>query len=467
MKEFKQKGLWGGVAKLTREFRLPDVGEGIHEAEIVRWLVDEGGQVEAFEPMVEVQTDKAVVELPSPVSGYIREILAPSGTVARVGEILVHIDEQKPSRKAQATGNMQESRALFANETRNANVAGAVGARDGDDSIPAPKSLVRTLQDDGELGFLGSMLARPLATPGVRYYARQKGASLEQIRGTGPKGRIRKEDIDNWLLEKEQSTKPGVNRALEQSMGYQAIGQSTIGQSSMGQSTRIPFRGLRRATAEHVKKSAFSAPHVTAFDDCDATELVALRKRWNQHLHSPEDRISYLPFLLKVTVSALRAFPYFNARLHEEDQEIELIPEIHLGIAVDTPEGLLVPVIRNVDELTIREIANEIRRLADGAKNRTLRSEELRGSTFTLTNTGPIGGLFATPILNYPEVGILAIHQIQKKPVVIEDEIVIRQVLTLSLSFDHRVIDGATSVRFMNHMKKLIENPEQLMLDMR
>jgi pyruvate/2-oxoglutarate dehydrogenase complex dihydrolipoamide acyltransferase (E2) component len=437
------KSSGGGVAGVTREFRLPDVGEGIHEAEIVRWLVDEGGQIEAFEPMVEIQTDKAVVELPSPVSGYIGEIHAPSGTVARVGDVLVQIDEQNPGRKLQKD-NAQRHELLSASKTGDTNG-------------------VRILQDDGELGFLGSMLSRPLATPGVRYYARQKGAILEQIRGTGPKGRIRKEDIDNWL--RAQGTE---DAGMEWSTVRHPDRDPVHAQTSIPlQSTKIPFRGLRRATAEHVTKSAFSAPHVTAFDDCDATELVALRKRWNQHLQSPEERISYLPFLMKATVSALRAFPYFNARLHEEEQEIELIPEVHLGIAVDTPEGLLVPVIRNIDELTIREIAIEIRRLSDGAKTRSLKADELRGSTFTLTNTGPIGGLFATPILNYPEVGILAIHQIQKKPVVIDDEIVIRQVLTLSLSFDHRVIDGATSVRFMNHMKKLIENPEQLMLDMR
>jgi pyruvate/2-oxoglutarate dehydrogenase complex dihydrolipoamide acyltransferase (E2) component len=428
------------VTGLTREFRLPDVGEGIHEAEIVRWLVDEGGKVDAFEPMVEVQTDKAVVELPSPVSGYIAEILAPAGTVARVGDILVQLDERN------AVTGERTAKEQAVNES-------AAGGS---------KTQVRTLQVDSKLGFLGSMLARPLATPGVRYYARQKGAILEQIQGTGPRGRIQKQDIDNWLMSREKGSVPDSSGDLSTSR-YPERSQSIRAMNS----TRIPFRGLRRATAEHVTRSAFSAPHVTAFDDCDATQLVSLRKRWNQHLQASEERISYLPFLIKATASALRAFPYFNARLHEEEQEIELIPEIHMGIAVDTPEGLLVPVIRNVDERTLREIASEIRRLSEGAKNRTLKTEELRGSTFTLTNTGPIGGLFATPILNYPEVGIMAIHQIQRKPVVVGDDIVIRQVLTLSLSFDHRVIDGATSVRFMNHVKSLVEDPEQLMLDMR
>jgi pyruvate/2-oxoglutarate dehydrogenase complex dihydrolipoamide acyltransferase (E2) component len=233
-------------------------------------------------------------------------------------------------------------------------------------------------------------------------------------------------------------------------------------------STRVPFRGVRRATAEHVTRSAFTAPHVTVFDECEATELVALRQRWNRVLEREGQRLSYLPFLVKATVSALKAVPYMNARLDEAAQEIELIANYHIGIAVETPEGLYVPVIRHADRLTVREIGEEIFRLRQAARERTLGQQDLHGSTFTITNMGPIGGgLFATPIIHYPEVGILGIHQIQRKPVARGDEVVIRDMIGFSLSFDHRVIDGVTAVRFLNHIKNLVEHPELLMLEMK
>lgn len=442
------------------EFRLPDVGEGIHEAEIVKWLVREGERVQEFDPIVEVQTDKALVELPAPVSGYIGEILATSGTLARVGEVLVVIEKSNNSLHSVSP----------------------------DSTKPVTHSSTSS--------------HRPKATPGVRYYAREVGVSLVEVTGTGPGGRIQKTDVDRHAQKSSDLPRAAADddTKAEQSFLWSAVRQSdrpnarsrtrSAGASELdGDSlqnplyasanptshlsivqrtpTRVPFRGIRRATAEHVKRSAFSAPHVTAFDECDATDMVALRLRWNESLKPEGQRISYLPFLVKATVSALKAFPYFNARLDEQAQEIELLPDYHVGIAVDTPDGLFVPVIRHVDALTVRQIGEEIFRLTQGVRSRTLGTEDLRGSTFTITNMGPIGGLFATPILNHPEVGILAVHQIQRKPVARNEQVVIRDVLSLSLSFDHRVIDGATSVRFLNHLKHLIENPEMLMLELK
>jgi pyruvate/2-oxoglutarate dehydrogenase complex dihydrolipoamide acyltransferase (E2) component len=300
--------------------------------------------------------------------------------------------------------------------------------------------------------------------------------------GSGPGGRITKQDVERyhragksaartipedggdsllWSAVKRSEATALTPKSKTRTDGYREDAEVTH------TPIRIPFRGIRRATAEHVKRSAFTAPHVTAFDECDATELVRLRTRWNAILEPEGKRVSYLPFLVKATVSALKAFPFFNARLDEGAQEIELLPDYHIGIAVDSTDGLFVPVIRSADQLTVRDIADEITRLTEGVRHRTLSQDELRGSTFTITNMGPIGGLFATPILNYPEVGILAVHQIQRKPVARDEQVVIRDVLSLSLSFDHRVIDGATSVRFLNHLKRLIENPESLMLELR
>ncbi|WP_026961319.1 dihydrolipoamide acetyltransferase family protein [Alicyclobacillus herbarius] len=567
------------------EFRLPDVGEGIHEAEIVRWLVHEGDRVEEFDPMVEVQTDKAIVELPAPVTGVVEQIYVSTGSIAHVGDVLVEIEPESiigdpvvirapdpapltrdgrtadrrrpgpgvPGRKgsaddadakpavrdADATPSERRSRSQSADSNQ-----ASAGDREVDRNRSAGADAGRGVDESGAP-------RRPKATPGVRHFARAHGVSLWDVAGSGPGGRIRKSDVERYLQERavrdkakdetvpkqhvrdEQPVKPasgGAARSLSEkgtsllwSLAQRPAGVRTgerdrreagysplsarlhkgladedgpyrvrsqsrdataraeaddavrrpLGAVSRAASseprtpTRVPFRGIRRATAEHVKRSVFTAPHVTAFDECDATALVALRQRWNERLEPEGRRISYLPFIIKAVVSALRAFPYFNARLDEEAEEILLLPEYHIGIAVDTPDGLFVPVVRDADQLTVREIGEEIYRLSSGARNRTLTPQDLRGSTFTITNMGPIGGLFATPILNYPEVGILGIHQIQKKPVVIGDEIQIRQMMTMTLSFDHRVIDGAMSVRFMNHLKRLIEHPEELMLELR
>jgi pyruvate dehydrogenase E2 component (dihydrolipoamide acetyltransferase) len=488
----------------TVEFRLPDVGEGIHEAEIVKWLVQEGERVQEFDPIVEVQTDKALVELPAPTSGYIGEILVTPGTIARVGDVLVRIHKSREDAVTRGRTRV-ESPAAQEGQVAQAKVAAAVASpRLGEAAGHGSNTPDRATGTAGqgretagheretpgyERGPAGqrpetpghaSGIHRPLATPGVRHYARQLGVPLAEVTGTGPRGRITKRDGDRYLHDKRFGPMTAPSDSLLWRMAQRAKLAKSADVASPGAShepglpegmakvpVRIPFRGVRRATAEHVKRAAFTAPHVTAFDECDATELVKLREQWNRLLEKEGRRVSYLPFLVKATVSALKAFPYFNARLDEQAQEIELLPEYHIGIAVDSADGLFVPVIRNADQISMKEIADEIQRLTQGVKNRSLAPEELRGSTFTITNMGPIGGLFATPILNYPEVGILAVHQIQRKPVARDEQVVIRDVLTLSLSFDHRVIDGATSVRFLNHLKHLIENPQALMLELR
>lgn len=485
---------------MSVEVRLPDVGEGIHEAEIVRWLVQEGERVQEFDPIVEVQTDKALVELPAPEAGYISEILAPSGTLAKVGDVIVLITEESTGKRSK-TGEKSPAAGPSGREQTNST----------ENQLAASSQTIQLEPVRKELTPGVEAIYRPRATPAVRHYARESGISLHDVRGTGPGGRILKLDVDRyletqkvvehskrvlnpdsvdedsvlWSIAKQERAQQFV-RHPQQAPGTMRtpddeddVSQDTVrggvysnqnvqtSERSVTASTRVPFRGIRRAMAERVKRSAFSAPHVTAFDECDAGKLIALRERWNELLSKDGQRVSYLPFIIKATVSALKEFPYFNARLDEEAQEIELLSNYHIGIAVDTPHGLFVPVVRNADQLTIREIGAEIFRLTEGARARTLVQEDLRGSTFSITNMGPIGGLFATPILNHPEVGILGIHQIQRKPVVRGDEIVIGNVITLSLSFDHRVIDGASSVRFMNHLKSLIENPDHLLLELR
>ncbi|GMA51528.1 dihydrolipoyllysine-residue acetyltransferase component of pyruvate dehydrogenase complex [Alicyclobacillus contaminans] len=339
----------------TVEFRLPDVGEGIQEAEIVKWLVQEGERIQEFDPLVEVQTDKALVELPAPTTGYIEEIVAVTGSIVRVGDVLVRIGSQKPA-SAAASGNGSA-----------------------DDVTSALHLAVKQVSKAGNA-------LRLKATPGVRHYARALGVPLTALQGTGPGGRITKQDVDHYLHTWRPTVRPVDTRSWADDGGdsllWSAVKQAEVQRTERTQEARaaseevaprvrsgvrIPFRGVRRATAEHVKRSFFSAPHVTAFDDCDATELVNLRARWNKELEAEGKHVTYLPFLVKATVSALKAFPFFNACLDEAAQEIELISEYHIGIAVDSADGLFVPVIRNADQLSIREIADEIARLTEGS----------------------------------------------------------------------------------------------------
>ncbi|QQE78048.1 dihydrolipoamide acetyltransferase family protein [Alicyclobacillus sp. SO9] len=458
------------------EFHLPDTGEGITEVEVVRWLAQEGERVQQYEPMVEVQTDKALVELQAPNTGYIQEIKAPSGTLVKVGELLVVIDDEDvPFGK----------RKLFSKSSKS----------QGGENEPAQEASQNTSPkaDSDHVN----------ATPGIRQFAREMAVDLSAVTGSGPNGRIERADIERYIQEhqalvhsqdaqrslsengallwdvvhqaKSTARKRSSEKALQVGADEDSVRRlhtpskqrlTPADASDQRTPTRVPFRGVRRATAERVTKSAFTAPHVTAFDDCEATSLVKLRDRWNERLEKEGQRVSYLPFIIKALVSALQVFPYFNARLDDEAQEVVLLPEYHIGIAMDTPDGLFVPVVRNADRLSIREVGEEIYRLSTGVHNRTLAQEDLRGSTFSITNMGPIGSLFITPILNYSEVGIIGTHPIQRKPVVRGDDIVIRDIMTLSLSFDHRVIDGAMSVRFLNHVKNLIEHPEELMLEL-
>ncbi|ASS76688.1 hypothetical protein CIG75_18070 [Tumebacillus algifaecis] len=445
---------------MSVSFKLPDVGEGIHEAEVVRWLVREGDIVREFDPLVEVQTDKALVELPAPASGCVREIKAKAGELARVGEVLVVI---------------------------------------GDEASPAATRRVR-------------------ATPATRKYARDLGIDISQVPASGPAGRVTREDVQAFSRQIEGravgSSAPAATAHTFQSATTQAQVASRSSPSPQENSTdiatpapklelnpepnqkpneavqvtasparpaqsvnatdtpsaaitRIPLRGLRRTIADRMTKAAFTAPHVTAVDEVDMTELVALRRQANELLAPTLTKITYLPFILKALTTALQAHPFLNAHMDDEAGEIVLHSDYNIGIAVDTEDGLIVPVIKQADRKSLLELTAELKQLTAQTKTRTLARDDLSGGTFTLSNMGPIGGLFATPILNYPQVGILGVHALQEKAVVRDGAIVIRNMMHLSLSFDHRVIDGAEAVRFTNKIKQLLETPQRLFLEMR
>ncbi|MFD2172113.1 dihydrolipoamide acetyltransferase family protein [Tumebacillus lipolyticus] len=407
-------------------FKLPDIGEGIHEAEVVRWLVQEGDQVREFDPLVEVQTDKALVELPSPLSGQVREIKAKAGELARVGEVLVILGEAEAVQE-------QADRA---------------------EVISAP---ILTA-------------GRVLATPAVRQLARDLMIDIRLVSGSGAAGRVTKEDLlahqraqQEQRLSDAERAEESCRSTAEESVRSQALPSID---TMTPTTTRVPLRGLRRTIAERMTKAAFTAPHVTSIDEVDMTELVSLRRRMNKLLEPSGQKITYLPFLLKALLIALKEHPYLNAQLDDERGEIVLRSDYNIGIAIDTPDGLIVPVLKGAERRSLLELATEIGRLIELAKRRALAVEEMRGGTITISNMGPLGGLFATPILNYPEVAILGVHAMQEKAVVYQGEIAIRTMMYLSLSFDHRVIDGAEAVRFTNRIKRLLEHPDLLVLEM-
>jgi len=426
------------------DWKFPDVGEGLHEAQIVKWHVHEGDEIERDAPLVDVETDKSVVTIPSPVTGAVEKVRFHEGDMVTVGEVVVSFGVEggsstpAPGPAAPPSAQPEQASAVTPAST----VATASGA------TPASSALaVSTVASaDG--------VRQVLATPAVRRLARELGVDLREVQGTGRDGRVRAEDLRRHAEGGRVARSAPAARPVAAPQPFAA-------------EERRPLVGVRKRIAENMARSWAHAVQVTVFEEARAEELMTLRARINASL-APEERLSYLPILAKAASVLLARFPQFNSRLDEEAGEIVTYGEHHLGIAVDDVGGLMVPVVRSVQALTLREIADELRRLIDGARAHTLGPQDLTGSTFTITNFGTIGGLMATPIINYPEVAILGIGPIRKRPVVnANDEIVVGQVMTLSLTFDHRLIDGGDASRFLTSMVRLVENPMTLLVEMR
>ena len=429
-----------------QEFKLPDLGEGMQEAEIRRWLVKAGETVKLDQPMVEVETDKAVVEIPAPVAATIANIRVQAGDVAKLGEVLVTF--ATTAQTSPATSSIA-NHAIVHGET----------------------TLTQTSAANS-----GSTKQRIQAAPAVRKRAFALGVKLEQVTPSAS-GRVTLEDVEKYAAQmnapkngKASTVTPVVTvHSMTQVEPREAMLEATQNkatQENIALEARKPLTGLRRRIAEHMERSWRTIPHATSFDELDATELVALRTGLKPIAEQRGVRLTYMPLLVKLLLPALRAYPIFNASFDEERREIVYKRTYHIGIATDSPEGLLVPVLRNADKLTILEIATGLEHLVAGAQKRSLTVQEVTGSTFTLNNVGSFGGNTGTPIINSPEVAILAVGRIQEKAVVRNGAIVIRTMMPLALSFDHRVIDGAMAGTFLTRFKELVEQPQQLLLDM-
>jgi pyruvate dehydrogenase E2 component (dihydrolipoamide acetyltransferase) len=402
------------------EFKLPDIGEGVAEGEVVKWLVKEGQEVNENQPLVEIMTDKVNVEIPSPRKGSVLKLNAKEGQVVKVGQVLITIAEKGEAPPATKTPASLVPTALKAEEAPSRAVAAPVHMN--------PHEV--------------------LATPATRKLARDLGVDLALVQATGPGGRITEEDVRKF----KQPAKL-----------YPAAAVTVTG--PRGSEERVPLRGIRRKTAERMIKSKHTAAHVTHVDEVDMTEVVQLREKANQSAEKRGIKLSYLPFIIKALIPALKQYPYLNATLDDEKEEIVLKKYYNLGIATNTDQGLVVPVLKDAEHKSITQLAEEIGKLSEKARAGQLSLDEIQGSTFTITNVGGIGGVFATPIINYPEVAILGVHKITKRPVVRENEIVIRDMTYLSVSFDHRVLDGATAAEFMNVIKQYLEDPKLLLLE--
>lgn len=406
------------------EVKLHDIGEGMTEGDILNYLIKEGDYVHVDQSIAEVQTEKMVTELTAPARGFVKEILIKAGNTIPVGTTLLKIEQadsseliqDAPSRTLSETpGNIRE--------------------------IKGPH--------------------RIKAAPSVRKRARQENVDLRLVAGTGSSGRIIAEDVYRYVKQRNIAPPDQAHLAQDASGSdtYTEIETSKLPAAS--DADIIPFKGRRKQIAINMKKSRYTIPHVSHFEEIDMTNLLHFREE-----AKPHGNISVVAFFIKALVAALKAYPVFNAKLDEEKEQIKCEQNIHIGLATDTEEGLVVPVLKNADEKSLQEIHTEMKTLTRKAQENLLRPIEMNGSTFTISNVGPLGSTGATPVINYPETGLMAFHKTKKMPIVNEeDEIVVRSLMNVTLTFDHRVTDGGSAVAFTNHFKSLIEHPETLMLE--
>ena len=394
---------------MLREFNFPDVGEGIAEGEIVHWLIKEGDWIEEDQDLVQVETDKAVITLHSPFTGKIEKLYGKEGEVIKVGALLTTV-------------------------------------QDGGEAAPAPQSektdsgtVVGSLGEEKEIEIVRSILA----TPAVRALARQMKLDLAEVKGTGPGGRITKEDVE---------------RAAEKIAEPLGAAADTYGPVE-----KVSLRGLRRTVAKRMAEASKRVAAVTLWEDADITEMEQLRAEEKKRAEAMGVKLTYLPFLIKASLAALKAHPYFNATLDEDGEEIVLKKYYNIGIAVDTSDGLMVFVIKEADRKSLLDLAIESAALAAKARDRKIDLTELRGSTFTITNYGVVGVSYGTPIINHPEVAILGMGRIADRPVALNGQIVVRKIMPLSFAFDHRVIDGVEAGRFLNVVIERLEHPDLML----
>ncbi len=422
------------------EFRLPDIGEGVAEGEVVRWFVKEGDSIQEDAPLVSVLTDKANVEIPSPKAGRVLRLHAKEGEKVKVGGALVTLE--------------------VAGDGPSAGPGGAVAPPVPAAPTPAP---VRAAP------LTASAPGRSTAAPYVRRLAAERGIDLATVTGSGPGGRILESDLTKASAGNPPApaaaSAPAASAA--QAPAPPALATAAAAPSDEDVLERVPLRGVRRVIAEHMTEARHKAAHYTYVEEVDVTALIEVRDRMAKHVEKKGTRLSYLPFVVKGVVAGLRAYPRVNARFDDERQELVVHRSYNIGIATAAPDGLLVPVLQHADRKSVSEIAREIQELAEKAREGKLSRAEMSGGTFTITSLGALGGVLATPILNYPEVAILGVHRIVRRPVYRADGTIgPADLMNLSISLDHRVLDGIVGAQFIAVVKSYLEDPHQLFAEL-
>jgi pyruvate dehydrogenase E2 component (dihydrolipoamide acetyltransferase) len=425
------------------DFKFSDVGEGLHEGVILEWHFKEGDTVKEGELLVVIETDKVNAELTAPVSGVIKKLGAQVGQMIHVGETLVIIDDGTGGDVPEASAPAEEVKTEAAGEGEE-NEQGVIGEIEVSSAVMASSNEGMSAEPSQ-----AQASTKALATPAARKLARDLGVDINTVTGSGAHGRVMKEDII----------------AASGSASTQTVAAPKVSISKEGNVEVVPITKLRKAIVSAMTRSKQIIPHTVLINELEVDELVELRQSLkNQELYA-DVKITYMPFIMKAVVKALQAFPVFNSSFDQENDQVVLKKFYNLGMAVDTPDGLIVPVVKNADDLTIVGLAKETRRLAELTRDRKVQLTDLKDATFSITNFGSIGVPFGTPIINHPEVAILGVGNITRKPVVRGDQVVPGYVMPLSLAVDHRIIDGADAGRFLNLVKQLLENPSLLLID--
>lgn len=466
------------------EFKLPDIGEGVHEGEIVRWMVEPGEMVAEDQPLVEIATDKVTAEIPSPVSGVLKERRGNEGEIIQVGSVIAVLeegaDQESPSSETSSVPeNKQDSERKQAPpkpQTQEKEEGTDTSKAKADEPIQLKASTGNSPAATSTSSVAMHSQSKILASPATRRLARELGVSLYELTGSGPAGRVTSNDIRAKATTAKASAESSSPGKTEEVKADRTVTENIKTDRMTGDmyivavpgERREPFSVLRRKIAEKLVKSKQTAAHFAYVEEVEVSQLVALRNSLLPEAENEDVKLTYLPFIIKAVTAGLRKYPVLNSQLDEEHRQLVYRNDYNIGLAVSAEQGLVVPVIRNAGEKSVLTLARDIATLAEKARTNKLSVEEMQGGTFTISSIGSIGGLFGIPIINYPEVAILGINKIEKRPVVRtidgNDQIVIREMMNLSISCDHRVVDGAEAALFIKEVAACIENPGRVLL---
>ncbi|MEI9940556.1 MAG: dihydrolipoamide acetyltransferase family protein [Pseudomonadota bacterium] len=452
------------------EFKLPDIGEGVAEGEVVNWLVQVGDDVTENQEMVEVMTDKATVTIGAPKAGKVSELRFKVGDTVPVGQVLVVFETgggeaatapppAAPAAAAPAAAAPAAAAPAAAPAAPKpaAKSEGPVASAVGDIRESLPGMAPATQSGGGDY-----YADKPLAAPATRKLARELGVDLRRVEPSGSAGRVTREDVERSV----NGAPAAAASAADEAPAAKSPAAPAPPPSRQATDERVPIRGLRKRIFENMARSKHTAAHFHYVDEVDVAAITQLKDRAKPYAEKAGVKLTFLPFLVKAVVAALKRHPRLNSHIDEAAMEHILRKTYDIGIATSTDAGLMVPVVRGCDRLSILEIAGEIDRVARAARDGKSQKEDLGGSSFTITSLGKLGGLFAPPIINYPEVGIMGVHAIKKKPVVRGDQIVIGEVMNLSFSFDHRIIDGDVGANFAQEIISYLQEPDRLVVEM-